>query len=185
MLYSAGHPQSIGSPERSIILSDRVSIGLWFIQRSISQIHAKLGRMAFIGWIAVTLGGLFKAIWKLCMALSNGQLDIVVFDKGLFVWLGFGFLLMVYAWSYAMRVVDQRNPRQNVWLWPAISSAVFLAAAVATGFPDPARSTWRFVLLGLLTISNITRKPNYIAYFERPRTDSRSNHCAAVDRGVN
>jgi len=132
------------------------SIGLWFIQRSISQIHAKLGRMAFIGWIAVTLGGLFKAIWKLCMALSNGQLDIVVFDKGLFVWLGFGFLLMVYAWSYAMRVVDQRNPRQNVWLWPAISSAVFLAAAVATGFPDPARSTWRFVLLGLLTISNIT-----------------------------
>lgn len=132
------------------------SIGLWFIWRSISQLHVGLSWMAFIGWLAITLGGLFKAIWKLSMALSNGQLDIVMFDKGLFVWLGLGFLLMVYAWSYAQRIVEQRNPRQNVWFWPSVTCALFFAAAVATGFPNPARSTWRFIFLGLLTISNIT-----------------------------
>lgn len=131
------------------------SIGLWLIYQMISKIDEKLGRVSFVAWLFITIGGLTKGIWKLLMALTNTQVNVVIFDKGLFVWLGIGFLLMVYAYSYSRRVVENRNPRSNVWLWPIISCVSFFAIAFATGFPNPEINTWRFVFLGVLTVSNI------------------------------
>lgn len=131
------------------------SLGIWFISQMVLQIDDALGRMAQTGWLLITIGGSLKAVWKLLMALSDTQINIVFFDKSLFVWMGVGFVLMSYAVSYALRVVDDRNPRKRVWLWPRITIVVFFAGGFATGFPDLSVSTWRFLFLGMLTIANV------------------------------
>ncbi len=131
------------------------SLGIWFISQMIVRVDAEIGRMSQIGWLLITIGGTLKAVWKLLMALSDAQTNIVFFDKSLFVWMGVGFVLMSYAVSYALRVVDERNPRQRIWLWPLITIATFFVGGFATGFPDFAISTWRFLFLGMLTIANV------------------------------
>ena len=131
------------------------SVGLWFIHQMIGGIDEKLGRVSLIAWLFITIGGLTKGIWKLLMAVSDTQINLVVFDKGLFVWLGTGFLLMVYAYSYSRRVVENRNPRTHVWRMPIISCGFFFAIALANGFPNPTINRWRFIFLGVLTVSNI------------------------------
>ena len=134
------------------------SIGLWFIAQMLLRIDANLGRMAQIGWVLITIGGLFKSTWKLLMAATDSNVNVVFFDKGLFVWMGIGFVLMSYAISYSWRILQGRSPRKGIgriWLFPLVTIALHFGGALATGFPDPSISTWRFIFLGMLTIANV------------------------------
>ena len=149
-----------------VILS---SAGFWLVAGMLGRVDAQIGRMAQIGWLLITTGGILKASWKLIMALTNGATDIVFFDKSLFVWLGVGFTLLSYAISYAWRILHQRNPRSRIWLWPLVTNLLFFGGALATGFPDATINTWRFIYLGMMTIANVWIAALLIAQARRQR----------------
>jgi hypothetical protein len=135
-----------------VILS---SIGLWWLSRMIGRKDAALGQMATIGWALITTGGLLKATWKLTMALTRSGTDIVWMDKGMFVWMAAGFTLMACAaWLFSEQGAG--SPRTSrIWAAPAIVLGLSLAAILFTGFPDVTVNTWRFLLLGVMTIGNV------------------------------
>lgn len=134
-----------------VILS---SIGLFFVSRMVGRVDGRLGQMATIGWLLITIGGLLKATWKLLMALSNTQTDIVWMDKGMFVWMAAGFTLVAFAVWFMSEARGGKRP-QRVWLGPGAVLGLSLAAILFTGFPDPAVNSWRFILLGVMTIGNV------------------------------
>jgi hypothetical protein len=135
-----------------VILS---SIGLYLISRMVAHVDRGIGRMAFIGWLLITLGGFCKATWKLNMALSDGQSNLVWLDKGLFLWLAAGFTLMTFAVWFAARMMGGGARPSRIWFGPLLVFGLCLFAILSTGFPDPQINTWRFILLGVATIANV------------------------------
>lgn len=131
------------------------SIGLFFISRMAGQMDKSLGQMATIGWILITIGGFLKATWKLLMALSGAQTNLVWLDKGMFIWMAAGFTLMAFAIWYVSEVRNKQKRPQRVWVGPAALLVLTLGAILFTGFPDVTINTWRFILLGVMTIGNV------------------------------
>ncbi len=131
------------------------SLGLWAIAGLIKRIDPKLGQMALIAWLLVTIGGTMKATWIFTLAVTNGETNLVFFDKSLFVWLGIGFLFMSYAISYAWRIIDSNSPRESVWRWPLITTVLFFVIGAVLGLPNPAVDAWRFLFLGVMTVGNV------------------------------
>ncbi|GAB4490760.1 MAG: hypothetical protein Fur0016_03000 [Anaerolineales bacterium] len=134
-----------------VILS---SAGMYFISRMVSNTQPGLGAMATLGWILVTIGGLLKAIWKLVMALTQTQVNLVWFDKGMFIWMSAGFTLLAFALWMMAETRSGKQPR-HIWAGPAMVLGLSLLAILFTGFPDPSVNTWRFILLGVMTIGNV------------------------------
>jgi hypothetical protein len=130
------------------------SIGLYFVSRMVGNVNARLGQMASIGWILVTIGGFLKATWKLIMALTQTQTNIVWFDKGMFIWMSAGFTLLAFALWFMGEIRSGKQP-ERVWIGPAVVLGLSLIAILFTGFPDPNVNTWRFILLGVMTIGNV------------------------------
>lgn len=131
------------------------SIGLYFISRMVGNINARLGQMATIGWILVTIGGFLKATWKLVMALTQTQTNIVWFDKGMFMWMSVGFTLLAFALWLMSEARSRKRQPNRIWLGPTIVLSFSLFAILFTGFPDVTINTWRFILLGVMTIGNV------------------------------
>lgn len=131
------------------------SIGLYFVSRMVGNINTRLGQMATIGWILVTIGGFLKATWKLVMALTQAQTNIVWFDKGMFIWMAAGFTLLAFALWLIGEIRSGKRQPNRIWLGPAIVLGLSLFAIFFTGFPDVTINTWRFILLGVMTIGNV------------------------------
>jgi hypothetical protein len=138
-----------------VILS---SAGLFIISQMVRRIHAQLGQMAQLGWLLVSLGGLLKAVWKLTMAVTHAQTNLAWLDKGMFIWMAAGFTLLAFALWYTAEIMmnqGQTKAQKRPWLGPAVIMGLTVIAIVATGFPDLTVNTWRFILLGITTISNV------------------------------
>lgn len=135
-----------------VILS---SLGLYLIARMVGRLDERLGRMALIGWALVSAGGVLKATWKLVMALTETRTNLVWLDKGMFAWMAPGFLLLACAVWFSAELMLGRSPVRRPWLAPAVGLALIVVAAVATGFPSLTDDTWRFVLLGIMTLGNV------------------------------
>jgi hypothetical protein len=131
------------------------SIGLYFVSRMVKNVNPRLGQMATIGWILVTIGGFLKATWKLTMALTNSQTNIAWFDKGMFMWMSVGFTLLAFALWFVSEIRSGKRQPNRIWLGPAIVLVLSFAAILFTGFPDLTVNTWRFILLGVMTIGNV------------------------------
>lgn len=131
------------------------SIGLYFVSRMVGSVNARLGQMATIGFILVSIGGFLKAIWKLVMAFTQTQTNIVWFDKGMFIWMSAGFTLLAFALWFMGEIRSGKRQPNRVWLGPAVVLGLSLVAILFTGFPDPNVNTWRFILLGVMTIGNV------------------------------
>lgn len=131
------------------------SIGLYFVCRMVGNVNARLGQMATIGWILISIGGFLKATWKLVMALTNTQINIVWFDKGMFIWMSVGFTLLAFALWFMGEIRSGRRQPNRIWLGPAVVLGASLVAILFTGFPDLNVNTWRFILLGVMTIGNV------------------------------
>jgi hypothetical protein len=136
-----------------VILS---SGGLFLIARMVQRIDEGLGRMAFLGWLLVTMGGLLKASWKLLMALSDTQTNVVWMDKGMFLWMAPGFVFLAFSVWFTGEMMLGKEKARRIWLGPGVLLGATAVAIFFTGFPDPTISTWRFILLGIMTIGNIT-----------------------------
>ncbi|MEM8857536.1 MAG: hypothetical protein AAGD96_04405 [Chloroflexota bacterium] len=135
-----------------VILS---SIGFLLLGRMLHDVDHRLGRMALFGWALLTLGGLLKAVEKLIHALMGKQESLIWLDKGLFIWLAAGFVLVATALYFAKRDYFLHKPQSWAWLWPVVILGASVFAMLQTGFPDPNVNTWRFVLLGVMTVANI------------------------------
>lgn len=136
-----------------VILS---SCGLFLIARMVQRVDEGLGRMAFLGWLLVTMGGLLKASWKLMMALSDAQTNVIWMDKGMFLWMAAGFTFIAFAVWFTGEMMLGKKRARRIWLGPGLLLGLTAVAILFTGFPDPTVSTWRFILLGVMTLSNIT-----------------------------
>jgi hypothetical protein len=121
----------------------------------VARLDAGIGRMAYLGFALVSIGGLLKATWKLLMATSDGLTNIVWMDKGMFLWMAPGFLLLAFAVWYTSEIMMGRKRTKRIWLAPGLMLALVAVALFFTGFPDPEINTWRFILLGVMTLSNI------------------------------
>ena len=138
-----------------VILS---SIGLYIIGQMVRRVDARLGQMAQLGWLLVSLGGLLKATWKLVMAITNAQTNLAWLDKGMFIWMAAGFTLLASALWYTTEIMmneGQMSVPRRLWQGPAIVLGLAPVAVLATGFPDLSVNTWRFILLGITTIGNM------------------------------
>jgi len=131
------------------------SIGLYFVSRTVKNVNARLGQMATIGFILVSIGGFLKATWKLTMALTNSQTNIAWFDKGMFMWMSVGFTLLAFALWFMSETRSGKRQLGRIWLGPSIVLGLSLVAILFTGFPDLTVNTWRFILLGVMTIGNV------------------------------
>jgi hypothetical protein len=131
------------------------SLGLFFVSRMVDRVDARLGRMAFLGWILITVGGILKATWKLVMALTNAQTNLVWLDKGMFIWMSAGFTLVAFALWYMGEIRSGMKRPGRIWLGPLVVLGLSLIAILFTGFPDLTINTWRFILLGVMTIGNV------------------------------
>lgn len=131
------------------------SLGLYFVSRMVAQVDARLGRMAVLGWILITIGGLLKATWKLVMALTDAQTNLAWFDKGMFIWMSAGFTLVAFALWFTGEIRSGMERPGRIWLGPLTALGLSLIAILFTGFPDLTVNTWRFILLGVMTIGNV------------------------------
>ena len=131
------------------------SIGLYFVSRMVKNVDAHLGQMATIGFILVSIGGFLKAIWKLTMAATNTQVNIAWLDKGMFMWMSVGFTLLAFALWFMSEIRSGKRQPNRIWLGPSIVLGLSLVAILFTGFPDLTVNTWRFILLGVMTIGNV------------------------------
>lgn len=131
------------------------SIGLYFVSRMVKNVDARLGQMAMIGFILVSVGGFLKAIWKLTMAATNTQVNLAWFDKGMFIWMSAGFTLLAFALWFVSEIRSGQRQPNRIWLGPSAVLGLSLAAILFTGFPDLTVNTWRFILLGVMTIGNV------------------------------
>ena len=131
------------------------SIGLYFVSRMVKNVNARLGKMATIGFVLVSIGGFLKATWKLTMALTNAQTNIAWFDKGMFMWMSVGFTLLAFALWFMSEIRSGKRQLGRIWLGPSIVLGLSLVAILFTGFPDLTVNTWRFILLGVMTIGNV------------------------------
>lgn len=126
------------------------SLGLFFIRRMVlARVGGLPGRVATLGWVLITVGGLSKSTWKLIMALTDGTRDVAVLDNALFVFLAPGFVCMAWA-------VWRMRGGKGGWGVPAGIIATFYVLALITVLTSPGARTWVFVLLGLTTLANLT-----------------------------
>lgn len=131
------------------------SIGLYFVSRMVKNVDARLGQMATIGFILVSIGGFLKATWKLTMAVTNTQVNIAWFDKGMFMWMSVGFTLLAFALWFMSEIRSGKRQPGRIWLGPSVVLSLSVVAILFTGFPDLTVNTWRFILLGVMTIGNV------------------------------
>ena len=131
------------------------SIGLYFVSRMVTNVNARLGQMATIGFVLVSIGGFLKATWKLTMALTNSQTNLVWLDKGMFMWMSVGFTLLAFALWFMSEIRSGKRKPNRIWLGPSVVLGFSLVAILFTGFPDVTVNTWRFILLGVMTIGNV------------------------------
>lgn len=131
------------------------SIGLYFVSRMIRNVDARLGQMALIGFILISIGGFLKAIWKFTLAATNTQVNIAWFDKGMFMWMSVGFTLLAFALWFMSEICSGKRQPNRIWLGPSIVVGLSVFAILFTGFPDLTVNTWRFILLGVMTIGNV------------------------------
>jgi hypothetical protein len=131
------------------------SVGLYFVSRMVGNVNARLGQMALIGFILVSVGGFLKAIWKLTMAATETRVNIVWFDKGMFIWMSAGFILLAFALWFMSEIHSGKRRPNRIWPGPAVVLGLSLVAILFTGFPDLTVNTWRFILLGVMTVGNV------------------------------
>lgn len=126
--------------------------GLCLLAQMISRMNRAAGPLAWLGFLLVVAGGVFKATYKLDMATIGA--DYRWMDNGIFVWMGPGFTLLAYALWAAQRTVAGKGTPRPVWLAPALICALALGAAAYLWMSNPQARTWSFMLLGVTTLGN-------------------------------
>jgi hypothetical protein len=124
------------------------AIGLFFVAKIVAKSNQTAGNLAFIGGGLVTLGGVFKASWKLIQALGGD--DIPLLNNSLFVLMSAGFICL--SWAFWRR--NSHLKTINYWLLPCLLITFFWSIAAYFAFFTESK-TWFFILLGATTLANL------------------------------
>ncbi len=128
---SGGYP--LGLALQDFVPVFLTAVGLWLVARWTDRRAGWTGNPARFAAIAVTVGGLAKAAWKLIGALTEGAVDVLVLDRALFVLLAPGYLLLL-----VLVMVSPESPARR--MWPFVPVTVWLGAvAIGAGGWDRAR----------------------------------------------
>lgn len=128
-----------------VILS---GLGMFFIARLITRLDRNCGRLASLGFLLVTLGGLLNAIGKLIFALT--ELHAPVLQHSRFMLLAPGLVLLAWAVWKTFHSGPGGTP---VWVVPVIIIVVSCGAAAISALSKGGQR-WFFILLGLATVAN-------------------------------
>lgn len=133
------------------------AIGLACLARAIGAVRPELAPMAWTAALAIALGGLCKASWKLLIALQDRRVDLL--DNLLFVLLAPGFVVLAYcfhharhAWQGGLAGNQTRLPWWPLLLWLAIP----LGGAVLLSTTHAGSRLWFIWLLAITTLANWT-----------------------------
>jgi hypothetical protein len=129
------------------------AFGFIYLIRLAFSILPKQGRIAFIGGMLVVAGGLFKATWKLIMALSHGAVDIHWMENSLFVLMTPGYIL--FAWSMWQVARSAQGKRTfHAWLLPTLVSLGMLGVSFSLYNSAPNSQAWKLILLTVTVLGN-------------------------------
>lgn len=129
------------------------AIGFIYLIRLAFSILPDQGRIAFLGGTLIVVGGFFKALWKLLMAVSNNTMDIGWMDDGLFVFLTPGYLMFAWSmWQVARSVQGKRI--FGAWFIPSLISFLALGTSCYLFISLPESPAWERVLLTLTVLAN-------------------------------
>ena len=130
------------------------AIGLIYIIRLISSVLPAQGRIAFIGGLLVIAGGVFRAIWKLLMALSSGALDVNWMENSLFIFMTPGYVM--FAWSiWQLSRSLHRKRAFHAWMMPSILIVLVMGISYSLSIALPASLAWKRILLSVTVLANV------------------------------
>ena len=120
---------------------------MFVLARLLARLDRNCGHLASLGFLFVTLGGFFYAIWKLLSAATGW--DVVVLRHSLFILLAPGFVLVAWAiWNTFQR----GSSGTPVWVVPVIVIVVGGGAAAISALSKGGQR-WFYILLGLTAIA--------------------------------
>src|SRR5512138_3854816 len=123
-------------------------IGFTYIIRLVSFVLPSQGRIAFLGGIMVVAGGFLRALWKLLIVLSGGDLVIDWMGNSLFVLMAPGYVLMAWSiWQFSRSMQGKRT--YNEWLPPLILVAAMWAASYSLAGTQPDTLAWKSILISV------------------------------------
>lgn len=144
------------------------AIGLYFVYRMVAHTGKAQGQMAKLAAPLIVAGGLFKAIWKTIMALTQGAVDIVWMFDSLFAWMMPGFILMAWAVWLAVQSVRGKSPKAHWWL-PLIIIGLTYAVALYVAQSRPDQRTWNTVLLSVMVMGTVVTSVLLIVFAFRQK----------------
>ncbi len=129
------------------------AFGLHALASALSLTHSTIGLWARAGAWLIPLGGVFKATWKLRIALGYPALDWL--ENLLFICLAPGFLLVALATSSAYRVARSGALSRGAKPGPlgVLALPAIIGGSLALIYPDT--RIWFFSLLALTTLANL------------------------------
>ena len=125
--------------------------GLAALAKLCSGIDRESGIWCTIALLLIPVGGLTKPIYKSFIAVSSGEVDLVVLDELLFWFLAPGFVALSIGIDRARRATDGRGHRPM--RMPVLVVALTLVASAF--FVSSGSRTWFFLLLTATTVANI------------------------------
>lgn len=132
------------------------SAGMFWLSNVVARQNANFGLAARIAWILTTAGGASKATWKLLMALSDGQNNVLFLNDSLFYLMGAGFTVMAFMLWYTQREAQGRNVPKvgHPAVVPIALVALVTFASLGMAFARPEARTWYIMMLVLTTVGN-------------------------------
>ncbi len=131
-----------------VILS---GIGLWVLARLSTRVDRQSGWSVIVGALLIVIGGLTKPVFKLLLAFSAAEVDLLWLDDALFWLLAPGFLIASAGLWRAGRL-DLARPVGG-GRWGAIAAVVVTTAALATAIAGS--GAWFLILLTAATAGNV------------------------------
>ena len=128
------------------------AVGFYFLYKMITHVDTMQGKVFLIGAVLTVIGGFLKATWKLIIAASD--IDIIWMDKGIFVWMAAGYVLIFWSVWQITRTVQGKNAF-NAWIAPTVISAISFGGAYYLYVSMPGSPTWRLALLSVMTLASI------------------------------
>ena len=121
------------------------------LARLSQRVDRESGRFVAVGALLIVAGGVTKPVFKLLLAFSAIEVDLLWLDDALFWLLAPGFLIASAGLWRAGRLDLDRPTGSARWGVVAATAVV----SVATGVATAGSSAWFFVLLTAATLGNV------------------------------
>lgn len=129
-------------------------IGFIYIVRMVYAVLPAQGRTVFLGGLMVVAGGFLRALWKLLIVVSSGNLVINWMGNSLFVLLAPGFILSAWSiWQFVRSI--QGKEVFNTWVVPLLLVVMTWGAAYVLASSQPDTTAWKGVLISATVLGNL------------------------------